>query len=132
MALLFCQYAPYSAYDGLGWDAPGARERFARSVYAVIEQYAPGFTESIVGSDILTPLDLERVFGLPGGCIFHAGMGLDQLFFNRSAPGFARYRTPVRSLYLCGAGAHPGGGVLGAPGRNAARVVLGDISARRF
>ena len=131
VCLLFCQYAPYSGYDGRGWDAPGARERFAASVYAVIEEYAPGFTASILGQDILTPLDLERVFGLPGGNIFHAAMGLDQLFFNRPAPGWARYRSPVRGLYLCGAGAHPGGGVMGAPGRNAAREVLADMEAQR-
>jgi phytoene dehydrogenase-like protein len=131
VCLLFCQYAPYSAYDGLGWDAPGARARFAASVYAVIEEYAPGFTASIEGQDILTPLDLERVFGLPGGNIFHGAMGLDQLFFNRPAPGFARYRSPVAGLYVCGAGAHPGGGVMGAAGRNAAQVVLNDMVAQR-
>ena len=131
VCLLFCQYAPFAGYDGRGWDAPGARERFAASVFAVIEEYAPGFTASIVGQDVLTPLDLERVFGLPGGNIFHSAMGLDQLFFNRPAPGFARYRTPVRGLYLCGAGAHPGGGVMGAPGRNAAREVLADMEAQR-
>ena len=94
----------------------------------MIEEYAPGFTASIVGKpDVLTPLDLERVFGLPGGNICHSAMSLDQLFFNRPAPGFARYRMPVQGLYLCGAGAHPGGGVMGAPGRNAAREVLADL-----
>ena len=132
VCLLFCQYARYDAYDGRGWDAPGARERFAASVFAVIEEYAPGFTASIVGRpDVLTPLDLERVFGLPGGNISHASMSLDQLFFNRPAPGFSRYRAPVKGLYLCGAGAHPGGGVMGAPGRNAAREALADMEAQR-
>ena len=126
VALLFCQYAPYSISGG-GWDATGQREKFAQCVYSVIEDYAPGFTASIEGSDILTPLDLERIFGLPGGNIFHSSMGLDQLFFNRPAPRFARYRTPCKGLYLCGAGAHPGGGVMGAAGRNAARVCLGDM-----
>jgi phytoene dehydrogenase-like protein len=128
VALLFCQYAPYSlnGVDG-GWDASGQREKFAQSVYSVIEDYAPGFTASIEGSDILTPVDLERVFGLPGGNIFHGAMGLDQLFFNRPAPHFARYRTPVKGLYLCGAGAHPGGGVMGAAGRNSARTCLSDM-----
>lgn len=131
VCLLFVQYAPYSAYDGKGWDAPGARERFAAAVYAVIEQYAPGFTASIIGGEVLTPLDLERVFGLPGGNICHGSMSLDQMFFNRPAPGFARYRSPLKGYYLCGAGAHPGGGVMGAAGANAARVVLGDMAAQR-
>jgi len=131
VCLLFVQYAPYdvTAWKGpLGWDTPGAREEFAARVFAVIEEYAPGFTASIVGKpDILTPVDLERVFGLPGGNIFQLAMPLDQLLFARPVPGWARYRTPVQGLLLAGAGAHPGGGVMGAPGRNAALVALQDM-----
>ena len=120
VALLFCQYMPYSAKM--------TKEEFAKSVYNVIEEYAPGFTESIIGSDILTPVDLERIFGLPNGNISHISMGLDQLYFNRPAPQYARYRTPLEGLYNCGASAHPGGGVMGAAGRNAARICLTDMN----
>ncbi len=129
VASLFVQYTPYELADG-SWDEPERREAFADRVFAVVEEYAPGFTASVVGRDILTPPDLERTFGLTGGNIFHGAMGLDQLFWLRPAAGWARYRTPLRGLYLCGAGAHPGGGVLGAPGRNSARSVLRDIDQR--
>lgn len=122
---LFVQYAPYALAEG-AWDDPGRRESFADRVFQVIEEYAPGFTSSVIARDILSPLDLERIFGLTGGNIFHGSMGLEQLFWLRPAPGWSRYRTPLPGLYLCGAGAHPGGGVLGAPGRNAARAVLED------
>lgn len=97
-------------------------------MFGVIERYAPGFRDSVVGYDMLTPPDLERVFGLPEGNIFHGAMSLDQLLWTRPAPGAARYRTPVPNVYLCGAGAHPGGGVMGAPGRNAALTFLGHFA----
>jgi phytoene dehydrogenase-like protein len=122
---LFVQYTPYSLAEG-SWDDPGRKEAFCDRVLRVIEEHAPGFSASVIGRDILSPLDLERVFGLTGGNIFHGAMTLDQLFSMRPAAGWARYRTPLPGLYLCGSGAHPGGGVLGAPGRNAARVVLAD------
>ena len=122
VCLLFVQYAPYE----WPWDAPGARQAFAAAVYEVIEAHAPGFTASIVGEDILTPLDLERVFALPRGQICHAAMALDQLVSLRPVEGLARYATPIPGLYLGGAGCHPGGGVMGAAGRNAAREILAD------
>jgi phytoene dehydrogenase-like protein len=125
VCLLFVQYAPYEPPGG-GWDAPGAREAFAARVYAVIEAHAPGFTASILGADILTPLDLERIFSLPRGNISHAAMTVDQVAFLRPAEGAARYATPVPGLYLGGAGTHPGGGVMGAAGRNAAREIAED------
>jgi phytoene dehydrogenase-like protein len=133
VCLLFCQYAPYDLKDPKGgWSNPDARAAFARNVFKVIEEYAPGFTASIVGEpDILAPPDLERIFGLPGGNIFHAAMGLDQLLWARPVPRWARYRTPVAGLYLAGAGAHPGGGVMGAPGKNAAEVCLSDMQKGR-
>lgn len=122
---LFVQYTPYTLREG-SWEDPATGEAFADRVFDDIEKHAPGFKESVVGREVLSPLDLERIFGLTGGNIFHGAMSLDQLFWLRPAAGWARHRTPVRRLYLCGAGAHPGGGVLGAPGRNAALVALND------
>jgi phytoene dehydrogenase-like protein len=127
VCLLFVQYAPYELPGAGGWDAPGARAAFAARVYKVIEEHAPGFTASIIGEDILTPVDLERVFALPRGNICHASMTVDQIAFLRPAEGVARYATPVPGLYLGGAGTHPGGGVMGAAGRNAAREVMEDF-----
>jgi phytoene dehydrogenase-like protein len=93
----------------------------------MISQYAPGFANSILARQVLTPLDLERTYGLTEGNIFHGDLSLDQLFFMRPVPGWAQYRTPLKGLYLCGAGAHPGGGVTGAPGYNAAHQALRDL-----
>lgn len=124
VASLFVQYTPYNLRVG-SWDDPATKEAFADRVFAVVEEYAPGFTASVLHRDVLSPTDLERVFGLSGGNIFHGAMAIDQLFALRPAPGWTQYRTPVQGLYLCGSGAHPGGGVLGAPGRNAALMALG-------
>lgn len=123
---LFVQYTPYTLAQGT-WDDPGMKEAFADRVFRVIEEFAPGFTASVLARDILSPLDLERIFGLTGGNIFHGAMGFDQLFWLRPAPGWSRYRTPIANLYLCGAGAHPGGGIIGAAGRNSALAVLADL-----
>ena len=120
---IFLQYAPYTLRDS-NWDEQ--REPFANRVIDLIEEYAPGFRSLIDHMQVLTPLDLERRFGLTGGNIFHGEMSLDQMFVMRPVPGCARYRTPVRGLYLCGSGTHPGGGVMGAPGYNAAREILRD------
>ena len=97
-----------------------------------VNGFAPNFRASVLGRRILTPLDLEREFGLIGGDIFHGALSLDQLFSARPVLGHGNYRMPVRGLYLCGAGAHPGGGVTGIPGRNAAREILRDVKRRRF
>ena len=118
---IFIQYAPYTLRDA-NWDE--LREPFAYRVFDLIEEYAPGFRSRIVAKQVLTPLDLEQRFGLTGGNIFHGEMSLDQMFLMRPVAGCARYRTPIRGLYLCGSGAHPGGGVMGAPGYNAAREIL--------
>nr|XP_047916591.1 pyridine nucleotide-disulfide oxidoreductase domain-containing protein 2 isoform X2 [Anser cygnoides] len=126
---LFTQYTPYELAGGRPWDEQ-ARNAYADTVFDCIEAYAPGFKASVIGRDILAPPDLERVFGLPGGNIFHGGMSLDQLYFARPAPSYSGYRSPVPGLYLCGSGAHPGGGVMGAAGRNAAWVALGDFKRR--
>ena len=118
---IFLQYSPYTLRDS-NWD--DLREPFAYRVLDLIEEYAPGFRSLIVDRQVLTPLDLERRFGLTGGNIFHGEMSLDQMFVMRPVPGCARYRSPIRGLYLCGSGTHPGGGVMGAPGYNAAREIL--------
>ena len=120
---LFVQYAPYELREG-DWD--GEKEAFADRCIDLLEEYAPGFRSLVIGRDAISPKDLEEEFSLTGGNIFHGAMTPDQLFFQRPVGGHARYRTPLRGLYLCGAGAHPGGGVLGACGRNAAREVLRD------
>ena len=122
VASLFCQHFPYEV-DG-GWDA--RRDEAANHIIATVDRYAPGFAASVLGRLALSPLDIERRFGLVGGDIFHGKMGLDQLFSARPMLGHADYRMPLPGLYLCGAGAHPGGGVTGAPGHNAAKAVLAD------
>jgi len=121
---IFLQYAPYTLRDA-NWD--DLREPFAERVLDVIEEYAPNIRSIILDKQTLTPLDLERRFGLTGGNIFHGEMSLDQMFSMRPVAGWARYRTPIPGLYLCGSGAHPGGGVMGAPGYNAAREILKDL-----
>lgn len=121
---IFLQYAPYTLRES-NWDEQ--REPFGNRVVDLIEEYAPGFRSLIDRMQVLTPLDLERRFGLTGGNIFHGEMSLDQMFVMRPVAGCARYRTPIRGLYLCGSGTHPGGGVMGAPGCNAAREILKDM-----
>lgn len=119
---MFCQYAPYRLKEGEWTDA--RRDEFADRCFNIVEQYAPGFKASVLARQILTPVDLEKTFNLTGGNIFQGSMGLNQLFMFRPVPGFAGYRTPVKGLFLCGAAAHPGGGVMGASGWNAAREML--------
>jgi len=118
---IFMQYAPYTLRDA-SWD--GVREPYADHVLSLIEEYAPNFRSLVLAREVLTPLDLERRFGITGGNIFHGEMSLDQMFVMRPVAGWARYRTPIHGLYLCGSGAHPGGGVMGAPGYNSARAIL--------
>ncbi|KAL5557288.1 hypothetical protein UlMin_039524, partial [Ulmus minor] len=128
---LFIQYTPYKPSDG-DWADNVYRESFAQRCFSLIDEYAPGFSSSVIGYDMLTPPDLEREIGLTGGNIFHGAMGLDSLFLMRPVKGWSNYRTPLRGLYLCGSGAHPGGGVMGAPGRNAARLVLQDMKNKPY
>jgi phytoene dehydrogenase-like protein len=122
VASLFCQHFPY-AVEG-GW--PARREEAAEAIIAHVDRYAPGFASSVIARSALSPYDLEERFGLVGGSIFHGDMGLDQIFAGRPILGHADYRMPLPGLYLCGSGAHPGGGVTGAPGHNAARELLAD------
>ncbi len=119
---MFTQYAPYTLKSGPWTDA--LREEYADRCFELVERYAPGFTASVIDRQILTPVDLEAKFGLTGGSIFQGAMPLHQLFAFRPVPGYAGYAMPIRGLYLCGAAAHPGGGVMGAAGWNAARVML--------
>ena len=118
---IFLQYAPYTL-KGTTWDVE--RESYAERILDVIEEYCPNIRSIVVNRQTLTPLDLERRFGITGGNIFHGEMSLDQMFVLRPVAGWARYRTPIKGLYLCSSGAHPGGGVMGAPGHNAAREIL--------
>ena len=101
-------------------------QRAVDLIFSTVESYAPNFRASVVGHSALSPVDLEEKLGLAGGDIFHGASGLDQLWAARPMLGYGDYRTPVKSLYLCGAGAHPGGGVTGIPGHNAAREMLRD------
>jgi len=133
VASLFCQHVHPdlpAVRPGTTWD--DARDEVADLMIDTVDAMAPNFRASVIARRALTPLDLEREFGLTGGDIFHGALGLDQLFATRPTLGAASYRMPVRGLYLCGAGAHPGGGVTGLPGRNAAREILRDAKRKRF
>ena len=129
VASLFCQHFRYELPDGRTWEAE--RDRAADAVIDHVNRFAPNFRASVIGRRALSPWDLEREFGLVRGDIFHGKLTLNQLFSARPVLGYADYRMPVHGLYLCGAGAHPGGGVTGAPGHNAAREILRDLGRRR-
>jgi phytoene dehydrogenase-like protein len=125
----FVQYVPYKLRQGT-WDEH--RELLGDLVVKKVVEYAPNVPNAIIARQVLTPLDLERTYGLTEGNIFHGDLNLEQLFFNRPVAGWSQYRTPIAGLYLCGAGAHPGGGVTGAPGHNSAHQVLRDLKKGRF
>ena len=125
----FVQYAPYHLTEGT-WDEK--REEFGDTVVNTIAQYAPNLRDIILHRQVLTPLDLEREWGLSEGNIFQGELTLEQLFFLRPVPGWAQYRTPVTNLYMCGSATHPGGGIMGAPGRNAAMRILNDTRGGRL
>jgi len=129
VASLFCQHVEPILSGGRNWD--DHRDEVAKLMIATVDRHAPGFADSILGYAALSPADLEREFGLVGGDIFHGALSLDQLFSARPVLGHGNYRTPVKSLYQCGSGTHPGGGVTGAPGHNAAREVLKDVRLKR-
>ena len=129
VASLFCQHANPLLPDGRSWDA--AREEVADLMLRTVSRFAPNFAATVIARKVLSPLDLERDFGLVGGDIFHGQLMLDQLFAARPVLGHGDYRGPLRGLYMCGAGTHPGGGVSGVPGHNAAREILRDARRRR-
>jgi phytoene dehydrogenase-like protein len=120
----FVQYAPYKLRPGLNWDEQ--REALGNTVVDTIADYAPNLKNIIIDKQVLTPLDLEREFGLSEGNIFQGELSLEQLFFLRPVPGYAQFRTPIKNLYMCGSATHPGGGIMGAPGRLAALEILKD------
>ncbi len=122
------QYAPYTLKNGT-WDEQ--RIKLGDRVVDTLSEYAPNLKELILHRQVITPLDWERDYGLTEGCIFHGQMGLDQLLFMRPVAGYGQYRAPIQNLYLCGAGTHPGGGVTGAPGYNAAREILRDLKHKK-
>jgi phytoene dehydrogenase-like protein len=128
VASLFCQqFSP--ELDGRSWD--DAKEAATQTILDTVNQYAPNFKPSILGTMVLSPLDLEREFGLVGGDIFHGALSLDQLFSARPVLGYGNYRSPIKGLYMCGSGTHPGGGVTGAPGHNAAVEIIRDLQGAR-
>lgn len=127
VASLFCQHFCYALPDGRNWDR--SKDEAIETVLATVDEYAPNFKQSVLGLQAYSPVDLERRFGLIGGDIFHGAMTPDQLYRARPAKGYARYRTPVSNLYICASGAHPGGGVSGAPGANAAAAIIEDFAA---
>jgi phytoene dehydrogenase-like protein len=120
---IFVQYAPYRLNGG--W-TDAKREAFGDAVIDTLSEYAPNLKSAILHRQVITPADIERVAGLAEGNIFHGELSLQQLFFLRPAPAWSRYRTPIRALYQCGSGTHPGGGIMGGPGRLAALTVLRD------
>jgi phytoene dehydrogenase-like protein len=122
---LFVQYAPYRLADGKSWDE--IKEDFADRCLAQLAHYAPNVPQAVEHRQVLSPLDLERTFRLTGGNIMQGAMHFHQLFWCRPVAGWADHRTPIQGLYLCGAASHPGGGVMGASGRNAAAEMLRDL-----
>ena len=122
---LFCQHFRRHLPDGRSWD--DARDDAADTVINTIEEYAPGFRQSIIARQINSPLDIERKLNMIGGDIFHGALHLDQLYAMRPVVGASNYSMPINGLYLGGSGAHPGGGVSGLPGRNCAKAVLKDL-----
>jgi phytoene dehydrogenase-like protein len=130
VASLFCQHVAPQLPNGESWD--DKRETVADLMIDTVNSYAPNFKASVLGRQILSPLDLERIFGLTDGDIFHGAMSLDQMFSARPMLGYGNYRGALRGLYMCGSGTHPGGGVTGVPGHNAAREIIRDFRRRRL
>ena len=129
----FVSYAPYEVDPAVGsWSDPAFKNAFADRVFKIVDEFCPGFSSSVLGRDVISPLDLEQVFALHKGNIHHGALGLHQLGYARPVPGYSSYRSPVQGLYMCGSGTHPGGGVMGAPGRNCANVVLSDLGKATF
>jgi phytoene dehydrogenase-like protein len=125
----FVQYAPYKLAPGAQWD-DNMREAFGNTVIDTLSEHMPNLKSLIIGKQVLSPLDMEREFGLSEGNIFQGELSLEQLFFLRPVAGWARYRTPVKNLYMCGSATHPGGGIMGAPGRLGALAILEDFKKR--
>ena len=131
VASLFVQHVAPHLPAGRSWENPHEKAAFAGLVIETVTCHAPNFKAAVLGAQVLSPLDLEKRFGLVDGDIFHGQLSLDQLFSLRPVMGYADYRMPVTGLYLCGSGAHPGGGVTGVPGHNAAREMIRDLKSWR-
>ena len=131
VASLFVQHVAPHLPAGRNWENPHEKEAFADLVIETVTKHAPNFKAAVIGRQVLSPHDLERRFGMVDGDIFHGALSLDQLFSLRPQFGYASYRMPISGLYLCGSGSHPGGGVTGAPGHNAAREIVRDLKGRR-
>ena len=125
---VYVQYAPYQLKTG-DWNS--RRDEFADNAIDVLADYAPNLKDLIVARQVITPLDIEQTYGMSGGHIHHGEQSLDQSFTFRPLIGWAQYRTPIRGLFLCGAGTHPGGGISGGSGRNAAREIIKDFKAKK-
>ncbi len=130
VASMFCQHVAPELPNGQSWDAH--RDAVADLMIETVNKHAPNFKASVLGRQINSPLDLERTFGLIGGDIFHGALNLDQIFSARPMLGYGNYRGPLPGIYMCGSGTHPGGGVTGAPGHNAAREILIDFRKRKL
>jgi phytoene dehydrogenase-like protein len=130
VASLFCQHVAPQLPNGASWD--DHRDAVADLMIDLVNSHAPNFRAAVLGRQIMSPLDLERTFGMIGGDIFHGALSLDQLFSARPMLGYADYRGPLKGLYMCGSGTHPGGGVTGAPGHNAAREIIADFRRGRL
>jgi phytoene dehydrogenase-like protein len=130
VASLFCQHVQPQLSGGRSWD--DHKEEVADLMIATVDKHAPGFAKSVLGRQLLSPLDLERTFGLVNGDIMHGALSLDQLFSARPVLGHGDYRAPIANLYMCGSGAHPGGGVTGAPGHNAAQIMIRDFRRKHL
>jgi phytoene dehydrogenase-like protein len=130
VASLFCQHVAPLLPGGASWD--DHRDEVADVMIDLVNSHAPNFRASVLGRQIMSPLDLERTFGLIGGDIFHGALSLDQLFSARPMLGHGDYRGPLKGLYMCGSGTHPGGGVTGAPGHNSAREIIADFRRGRL
>ena len=120
---IFVQYAPYKLKEG-AQDWPNQREAFGDAVIDTLAEYCPNLKDLILHRQVLSPWDLEQQFGLTEGNIFHGELSLEQLFFQRPTAQWARYKTPIKDLWMCASGTHPGGGIMGAPGKNAAEAML--------
>lgn len=123
---IFSQYGPYALRDGMKWE--NEKEAYADRCIDILAEYAPNIKSAVIHREVITPVDLEREFHLTGGNIFHGRMTLDQMFNMRPVPGYADYHTPIKGLYMCASGTHPGGGVMGTSGLNASRVILKDMA----
>lgn len=128
---LFIQFVPYDIDPKIGnWADERFKNQYVNHILSIIDQYCPGFSHSIIGMDVLTPLDLEKVFGLHKGQICHGSLTLNQLGYSRPMAGYSHHQTPLKGLYLGSAGTHPGGGVMGAPGKNCADVIIRDLQKK--